>query len=69
MDRSCARFLAQQQTRPVVFYIATDQAGVRGLARKQLSVDGEVKWLQGRVTRATETGIKMALADMMLLEA
>ena len=38
------------------------------MARKMLSGDGKVEWLQGRVTRATDKGIKMALADMMLLE-
>lgn len=64
----CARFLASQQTnKEVVFFLATDQNAVRFHAKKHLP-EGQVYWVTGNVTRATNDGIKRAMADMLLLE-
>jgi len=66
----CARFLASKAPsgKEVIFFLATDQPGVRGLAKKALEPYGKLSWTKGKITRATPKGIQMAMADLMLLE-
>jgi len=67
----CAKLLAyvntEQTGKQVVFFLATDNHVVRGMARKVLGADFLVH-TRDDVTRASPDGIKSALLDLILLE-
>jgi len=63
----CARFLAMQQTKPTIFFLATDDEKIQEAALQALPRD-VVVIVDGKVTRATANGVKRAVVDMLLLE-